>query len=85
MKTWVSNKIYDWEILSSNYRIYRHDKGSYDRVVLIAVSDHTPSRRLATTSGLEAVLVQLDLPPSLLVGCVYISPCLLWHLLHEYI
>ena len=39
-----------------------------------AVSDHIPSRRLATTSCLDAVIVvQLD-PPLLLVACVYIPP-----------
>ena len=40
---------------------------------MIAVSDHIPSRQLATTSGLE---VQLDFPPPLLAACVYIpSAC----------
>ena len=42
--------------------------------MLIAVSDLMPSRRLATTSGLEAVIVQLDLSTALLVACVYIPP-----------
>ena len=41
--------------------------------MLIAVSDLMPSRRLATTSGLEAVIVQSDLSTALL-ACVYIPP-----------
>lgn len=64
----------DGEILPSNYQIFHCDRGSRGGGVLVAVSNAILVRRLPTQVGAEMVLLELQVSPVLVVGCIYLPP-----------
>ena len=59
-KTWLSSNVSDSEILTSNYSIYRCGRGSRGGGVLLAVSYNIPSRQIAFTHNIEALLIDYN-------------------------
>ena len=70
-ETWLHNSICINEILSHS-TLYRRDRTSCGGGVMIAVSDHIPSRQVPISSSAEIVTIELALSPKLILCCVYI-------------
>ena len=58
-ETWLSDFVYDHEILPSNYSIYRKDRLSRGGGVLVAVNNVFDSVCLPSPSDLEIITVKL--------------------------
>lgn len=77
-ETWLTDSIFDSEIFSSNFTIYRRDRGSVGGGVLLAVSSNIPSCLLFVAPDVELVVIRLLLPKPIVVGSAYLplSPSL---------
>ena len=73
-ETWLHEHIHNSEILPTNYRIYRNDRGSRGGGVLIAVSNDIPSKLTSNHSSIEMITVEISLSPKLIIVCLYIPP-----------
>ena len=73
-ETWLTRSILDKEILPYNYTIYRHDRGSREGGILVAVSDNIPSKRVLNFLSSEVIGIQLPLIPCRHLYCEYIPP-----------
>ena len=68
-ETWLSDSIFDHEILPCGYSLYRKDRATRGGGVLIAVSDLVP---ITLTADLEVIAVNLNKP---IFPCtVYVPP-----------
>ena len=59
-ETWLSNSVFDCEILPCEYTLYCKDRGSHGGGVLIAVSDSVPSVLISSPEELEIITVNLN-------------------------
>ena len=73
-ETWLSQSIYDGEILPSDYVLYRKDRPSRGGGVLVAVKDFIPSFSISSPPDLEIVSVKLGQSDDLVICCVYVPP-----------
>ena len=84
-ETWLSENIYDCEILSSDFVIYRKDRSSWGGGVLVAVHRSIYSCLLSSLSHLEILSVRLSLDQELILCSIYVPPnsseMYLWSLL----
>ena len=58
-ETWLSDVIFDNEILSSGYNIFRKDRGSRGGSVLLAVADSIPTQLLPSPPNLEVLSIKI--------------------------
>ena len=56
-ETWLTESIFNNEILPTGYNIYRQDRGSRGGGVMLAVKDSLPSKLLPSPGNLEIVTV----------------------------
>ena len=78
-ETWLSDSVFDQEILPINYNIYRKDRFSRGGGVLIAIKDTIPVSVLSLylpNNAPEAIAVRLNLRIPIILSCVYLPPCL---------
>ena len=73
-ETWLSDNIYDHEILPVNFVLYRKDRPSRGGGVLIAVANSYYSVVLPSPSDLEIVTVKVGIDHELIICCVYVPP-----------
>ena len=73
-ETWLSDRIYDQEILPSGYILYRSDRESRGGGVMICVSTLVPSRLIESHLSIDMVTIEITTTPSLIISCVYIPP-----------
>ena len=75
-ETWLSDSIFNNEILPSNFTIYRCDRRSRGGGVMLAVKDDIPSQLLSSTSipSLETLTVQIGINQPLIICLAYIPP-----------
>ena len=74
-ETWLSNSIFDSEILPHEYTIYRKDRGSRGGGVLIAVSESVSSVLISSPTDLEKITVCLNCQnESIFLCAVYVPP-----------
>ena len=73
-ETWLSNNIFDNEILPANYTIYRNDRGSRGGGVLLAVHDNIVSKVLPSPTNIEMLTVEVELSQTLILCIVYSPP-----------
>ncbi len=73
-ETWLSDSIFDKEIVPSHYTIYRKDRGSRGGGVLVAVDDSIPSSLNFSPPDLEVVSVQLGVTHPTTLCTVYVPP-----------
>ena len=73
-ETWLSQLIFNGEILPSDYILYRKDRPSRGGGVLIAVKDSIPSFSVSSPPDLEIVSVRLGQTNDHVICCVYVSP-----------
>ena len=73
-ETWLSDSIYDGEILSYDYTLYRKDRLSRGGGVLVAVNCSIPSSLLPSPPDLEVASVKCGLNTELILCTVYVPP-----------
>jgi len=73
-KIWLSELVFDKEILPSHYAIYCKDRGSRGGGVLVAVDESIPSSLIDSPPNLEIIVVQLGLTYPTILCTVYIPP-----------
>ena len=73
-ETWLSDFVFDNEILPHKFVVYRKDRPSRGGGVLIAVHDSIPSLLLSSPLDLEVVSVKLC-NQDLILCTVYVPPC----------
>ena len=73
-ETWLSQEIFDKEILPTGFNIYRNNRASSGEGVLIAINNNLPSKLLSTPSGLEILIVEVQCKITLTFCVVYNSP-----------
>jgi len=73
-ETWLSDNIFDNEILPTNYTIYRNDRGSRGGGVLLAVRDNIASKVLPSPTNIEMLTVEVELSQTLILCVVYLPP-----------
>jgi len=71
-ETWLSNSIFDSEIL--RYTMYRKDRASCGSGVLLVISHEFPCKQLSSPSGLEVITVSVSLAPVVTCCIVYALP-----------
>ena len=79
-ETWLSDSIFDQEILPTNYCIFRKDRHSRGGGAMIAVRDTIPTIAVKISTALvsnsiEVVSVNLMLRKPITLCCIYIPPC----------
>ena len=70
-ETWLSDFVYDCEIIPVNFTIYRKDRPSRGGGILVAVSNVFHSVHLSSPVDLEIVTIQLGCCRDLVL-CIYI-------------
>ena len=60
-ETWLTNDIYNNEILPTNYTIFRTDRPTWGGGVMLAVKSDIPCKLIKPPSDLEVVCVILNL------------------------
>jgi len=73
-ETWLSDTIYDSEILPYNYTIFCKDRQSHGGSVLVAVDNRIPCHQIDSPEDLEAVCINLTLISPITVCVIYIPP-----------
>ena len=73
-ETWLSPDYWDNEILPTCYTIYRRDRNSCGRGVLLAVRNGIPSKLLNTPSDIEGVTVEINHTNPTNVSVIYAAP-----------
>ncbi len=73
-ETWLTDSIFDNEILPPHFTIYRKDRGSRGGGVLIAIKDSIPSNLLSSPSHLEVLAVVVGSNHPITLCIVYAPP-----------
>ena len=73
-ETWLSEFIYDNEIIPVGYSIYRKDRTRKGGGVLITVKDNICSHLLSSPKDLEVVSVKMQLGREVIIVTVYVPP-----------
>jgi len=73
-ETWLTENIFDSEILPNQYIIYRNDRQSRGGGVLLAVQTHISSKLLSSPTNLEMLTVELNLSKRIIICVVYFPP-----------
>ena len=68
-ETWLSDYIFDNEILPAGYTIYRRDRQSWGGGVLVAVRNSILSCMASTPADLELVTVEIQLRQKVILSC----------------
>ena len=58
-ETWLKDYIFDNEILSNDFTLYRNDCDSRGGGVMIAINNKIPSKQLPSPDNLEALIIQI--------------------------
>ena len=73
-ETWLSDSLFDLEILPTNYTIYRKDRCTRGGGVLIALEESIPSSIIPSPSNLEVISVRIEVSIPISLCTVYIPP-----------
>ena len=74
-ESWLSDSVFDNEILPSGYSIFRKDRGSRGGGILVVVADSIPIKLIPSPSNLEALTIMISYSKGqILLWCVYIPP-----------
>ena len=72
--TWLSNKIFDNEILPTNYSIIRKDRSSHGGNVLLAVNNSKTYQVSTSPTSLDLLTIRINSSISVIYCLVYIPP-----------
>ena len=70
-ETWLSDNIFDNEILPTNYAIHRCDRGSRGGGVLVAVRDNIISRAYPSPTNIEMLTIEVE---AVIICVIYLPP-----------
>ena len=70
-ETWLSDNIFDNEILPTNYTIHRCDRGSRGGGVLVAVWDNIISRAYPSPTNIEMLTIEVE---AVIICVIYLPP-----------
>ena len=73
-ETWLSDHIYDKEILPSKFTIFRKDRESRGSGVLIAIINSLPCLSIAIPSNLEVIAVRVSISNTEVLICTAYCP-----------
>ena len=73
-ETWLSNTIFDYEIVPAHYTIFRNDRPTRGGGVMITIKDCIPVTFVSKPTQVEAVSVCLEFPNPIILCCLYIPP-----------
>ena len=74
-ETWLTDAIYDNEILPTDYSVYRNDRNSRGGGVMIVINNNICSELIPSNSDLEVLSIKIKIKPiSFTVCVVYIPP-----------
>ena len=73
-ETWLSDFVYDHEIIPSKFNIYRKDRKSHGGGVLVAVSESFQSSIIPSPKNLELISVSITHRDTIIICTVYIPP-----------
>lgn len=73
-ETWLSDYIYNKEIIPSGYSILRKDRNGRSGGVMVAVKDSIPCKQLLSPSNLEVITIKLNLTKPVILCSVYCTP-----------
>ena len=73
-ETWLTDMIFDPEILPTNFIIYRKDRNSRGGGVMIAISNKIHSELMTIDSDLEVLSVKIGTHSSFVLCIVYMPP-----------
>ena len=73
-ETWLTELIFDNEILPTNYTVFHNDQGSRGGGVLLAVKDHIATKLLSSPANLEMLTVEIKLLYTTVILCVVYLP-----------
>ena len=71
---WLSSNVFDRESLPPGYSIYRNDRGSRGRGVMVVVSSHIPSKCIQVQTSCKLIIINLSLHPNTFICCTYVPP-----------
>ena len=71
IETWLTSSIYDNEILSSQFKIYRSDRKSRGGGIIIVINQSIPSKIINCPNEVEALTVQLLLKQPINLCLIY--------------
>ena len=85
-ESWLSNSIFDNEILPSGYSIFCKNRGSRGGGILVAVADSIPTKLIPSPPNLQARTIMISYSNrQILLCCVYIPPNPDAHYFHSYV
>ena len=70
-ETWLSSFVFDNEIFSPGYTIFREDRGTRGGGVLVPVKDSNPYKQIPSRSYLEVATVSICLSDPLILSLIY--------------
>ena len=73
-ETWLSNHIYDNEIIPSGYVIFHKDRASCGGGVLLAIGNDIPCQLLPSPNNIEILCVTLSYSQPIMCCLIYIPP-----------
>lgn len=73
-ETWLSNHIFDNEILPTGYSIYRKDRNSRGGGVLMAIKDNLTCNLMSSPPDIEIITVKISTSVPIFICLVYIPP-----------
>ena len=73
-ETWLSNHIFDNEILPNGYAIYRKDRSSRGGGILITIKDNLASSLIPSPSDIETITIKISISNPIIICLVYIPP-----------
>ena len=73
-ETWLSDFVYDHEIIPSKFNIYCKDRKSRGGGVLVAVSESLQSSIIPSPENLELISVSITHRDTIIICTVYIPP-----------
>ena len=73
-ETWLSNFVYDNEIIPSKFNIYRKDRKSRGGGVLVAINESLQSSIIPSPDDLEIISVSITHRETIILCTVYIPP-----------
>lgn len=73
-ESWLNPSIFNHEILSNNFTIFRRDRNSRGGGILVAVNNRFQSRLISTHEYIEQINVEMISNEKIQISCWYVPP-----------
>ena len=75
-ETWLTESVYNNEIIPTNYTTYCGDRGSRGGGIAIVVPNTLPSRIISIHKEIELMIIEITLQSNITLICTYIPSTL---------